>query len=111
MEELVTCEGSFRALSESPDSGCSCPSETLFNDGIDDPGQFIVSDRKGSIVMFGDVSTAEMLPENVVWLKDILCFSKYSKTCLQGTLQLEYTLYTVKPVFKGHSDERTPSIQ
>ena len=29
----------------------------------------------------------------------------YSKTCLQGTL------YTVKPVFKGHSDERTPSDQ
>ena len=34
-----------------------------------------------------------------------------SKICLQGTLWWEDTLYTVKPVFKGHSDERTPSIQ
>ena len=29
------------------------------------------------------------------------------KTCLQGTLRWEDTLYTVKPVFMGHSDERT----
>ena len=35
----------------------------------------------------------------------------YSKTCLYGTLWWEDTLYAVKPVFQGHSDERTPSIQ
>ena len=34
-----------------------------------------------------------------------------SKICLQGTLWWEGTPYTVKPVFKGHSDERAPSIQ
>ena len=35
---------------------------------------------------------------------------QYIKTRLQGTLWWEDTLYTVKPIFKGHSDERTPSI-
>ena len=35
----------------------------------------------------------------------------YSKTCIQGTLWWEDTVYAVKPVFKGHSDERTPSMQ